>query len=407
MSNVHLNNHEEEIMAKFDETNKLIFRYVEDREVSDPGFLESIKAMYTHNAKWSNSLISLLVNSCTSLLKPKDKTVKYFFWGNKYSDIIKSLPAKETCIIGGPKQALFCIKNNLKFIPCMSLWGILEDGLEDNNSNDLQDSLTLEISQLSNQLAISKRNEAILVVDNDSLPMQRTVIISARASGIKKTVCIQHGIFQSKSPSHIFDGWFADEFFVINSTQRNMLIQKGMNPSHLKVMGFHSNPYKPKRPLAKPEKRSVCFFGQPWIKYGEARAHRYIDIVEHIFTNLTAAGIDVFYKPHPWEKSCQTFGPHIKTLDTTLNRTLEEHDVFISLTSTALFEAHESGRCSIQIVDPVFDADTFSETNGINSIAFANTNLINEIKKIINQHAANHLITQESAGVRFIKTMSQ
>jgi len=405
MCSANPNNHKDTIMPKFDETYKTIFRYVEERESSDPGFLKAIKAMYNHNAKWSNSLISLLVHSCTPLFKPKEKKIKYFFWGNKYSDIIKSLPAKETCIIGGPKQALFCIKHRVKFIPCMSLWHILEDGLEHNNG--VQKKLFKKMNALSKQLARSKHENASLIVDNDSLPMQRTAIISARTAGIKKTICIQHGIFQSKSPSHIFDGWFADEFFVISPSQKDMLIKKGMNSTTLKVLGFHSNPYKPTRALAEPKKRSICFLGQPWVKYGEARAHRYIEIVELIFMELTTAGINIFYKPHPWEKSCHTFGPHIKTINFSLDRAIEEHDAFISLTSTALFEAHESGRVSIQIVDPAFDSDTFSETNGIHSINFSDFNLINEIKKIISEHDANCLTTQESAGIRFIKTMNQ
>lgn len=392
-------------MPKIDETYKIIFRYVEEREISDPGFLKSIKAMYNHNAKWSNSLISLLVHSCTPLFKPKEKKIKYFFWGNKYSDIIKSLPANEICIIGGPKQALFCIRNKINFIPCMSLWKILGNGLQ--NNHDFQKNLSERMNLLSRQLARSKHENASLIVDNDSLPMQRAAIISARTAGIKRTVCIQHGIFQSKSPNHIFDGWFADEFFVISPSQKNMLIKKGMNSSTLKVLGFHSNPYRPTRALAEPEKRSVCFLGQPWVKYGEARAHRYIEIVELIFMELTAAGISVFYKPHPWEKSCRIFGPHIRTINLSLNRAIEKHDVFISLTSTALFEAHESGRVSIQIVDPVFDADTFSETNGIHSINSSEHNLTNKIKGIISQHSANNLSTQESAGARFIKTINQ
>ncbi|MDG3065881.1 hypothetical protein [Thauera mechernichensis] len=367
------------------EAPESLYDYIEQREVGEPGFRASVASMYKRNARWSNPLTRIAVTATAHLLSPRASSVKYFFWGTKFRELILGLNKKEVCIIGGPKQALFCLRNGIPFIASTQLWKELHIGIQHNHYRTQK--ITSLIKKAEIQLEMTAGHDAMLVVDNDSLPMQRAVILSAHLAGLK-TVCIQHGIFQSKSPGHIMDGWTADLFLAINSHQRDMLITKGLAPDKIYIMGFHSSPYQPKRPTAPPKERKVCFLGQPWTKYGTDRGQRYFEILRAVTTALENNNINLFYKPHPWERGSAHLKDIRNVIDTPLNASIEEYDVFISITSTALLEVATAGRVAIQVIDSIFDADDLSVHAPITPIPFNhnaefNSEFINAISKPI------------------------
>lgn len=375
-----------------------LYEYVERRDDGEPGFRASIASMYEHNARWSNPAIRLVVRAAALVLTPRNGSVKYFFWGTKFKEIILGLPRHEVCVIGGPKQLLFCLRHRIPFLAKMQMWKLLALGLQ--HKDYPEEDLKKLIVQTGNKLTKKASLGATLIVDNDSLPMQRAIILSGRLANLK-SVCIQHGIFQSKSPRHIMDGWYADRFLAVNDHQREMLIAKGMRAQKIKVMGFHSSPYRSKRPTADAGQRKVCFLGQPWIKYGHERAERYLKIVERAATALHEAGIEMTYKPHPWERGSDHLNRIINVVDITLNEALEKYDVFISLTSTALIEAQAAGRVAIQIMDEAFDADDLSVHGKITTI---NSNLTDSWpEKLLEAlHTPSATITQtQPAHIRF------
>jgi len=200
-------------------------------------------------------------------------------------------------------------------------------------------------------------------------------------------------------------GWLADQLLVINDHQREMLIAKGMKAQKIKVMGFHTSPYRPKRATAAAGQRKVCFLGQPWVKYGHERAERYLKIVERAATALHEAGIEMSYKPHPWERGSDHLNSIKNVVDITLNDALENYDAFISLTSTALIEAQAAGRVAIQIMDEAFDADDLSVHGKITTI---NSNITDSWPEEIlgALHTLSATITQtQPAHTRFIKAL--
>jgi hypothetical protein len=347
---------------------KSLYEYVERRDEGEPGFRASIATMYEHNARWSNPAIRLVVWAAALMLAPRNGTVKYFFWGNKFQEIILGLPRQEVCVIGGPKQLIFCLKHRIPFLANMHLWKLLALGLQNNHHHSGYIKKLIE----KNGLDLKKKasHEAALIVDNDSLPMQRAIILAGRIAHLK-SACIQDGIFQGKSPGHIMHGWFADQFLAINEHQKQMLTAKGMDAQKIKVMGFHSSPYRPKRPTAPPGQRKICFLGQPWNKYGQERLDRYMDIISKTAAVLRAAGIEMSFKPHPWERGSDHLKLIANVVDIPLHDAFEEYDVFISLTSTALIEAQAAGRVAIQIMDDQFDADDLSVHGKISVIDVA------------------------------------
>lgn len=344
---------------------KGLYEYVERRDEGETSFRASIASMYERNARWSNPIIRLAVRTAALVLIPRNGSVKYFFWGTKFQEIILGLPRHEVCVIGGPKQLMFCLRHHIPFLANVQMWKLLALGLQHKVCSE--EDLKKIIEQTGHKLTKKASPGATLIVDNDSLPMQRAIILSGRLAQLK-SACIQDGIFQSKSPGHIMHGWSVDKFMVINDHQREMLIAKGMKAQNIKVMGFHSSPYRPKRATAVAGQRKVCFLGQPWVKYGHERAERYLKIVERSATALHEAGIEMTYKPHPWERGSDHLNSIRNVVDITLNDALELHDAFISLTSTALIEAQAAGRVAIQIMDEAFDADDLSVHGQITTI---------------------------------------
>ncbi len=344
-----------------------LYEYVERRNEDEQGFLLSIVTMYERNARWSNPIISLAVRAFGFLVKPKNDAIKYFFWGTKFKEIILGLPRHQVCVIGGPKQLFFCLKHRIPYLENMRLWGLLAQGLRDRYKVHIRQTLAKYIEEDGRKIGNKAKHGAILIVDNDSMPMQRAMILSGRCVGLR-CVCIQDGVFQSKSPGHIMHGWFADQFLVFNEHQKTTLVAKGMDVKKIRIMGFHSSPYSPRRPTASPGQRRVCFLGQPWAKYGIERANRYMEIVNKTSAILQSAGINMTYKPHPWEFGLSHLSKVKNVVDFSLDKAFESYDVFISLTSTALIEAQAAGRVAIQLRDNQFDADDFSSHGQIVSV---------------------------------------
>lgn len=352
---------------------RVLSEYVFERDVGEKGFRQSVISMYEHNAKWSNPFMRFLVHAVGVFFLPRPRSLRYIFWGVRFEELILSLPRSETCVVGGPKQLIFCLKNRLAFLPAMDIWlPLLRDVKGEASESNDQEILSC-LSKLANRLSHVITPDAVLVVDNDSLPAQRAVIQAARSAHIDQVICIQHGVFQRRSPGHVLDGWFSDRFFVIDDNQKGLLVEKGMSAEKISVMGFHSSPYLPQRPISAPLRRKVCLVGQPWGKYGKVRGERYLLILKKLYDSLLRAGFQVFFKPHPWERGSAYLKEIPGVVDLSMTEALETYDVFVSLTSTALLEATASGRIAVQVVDPVFDADRFSDFSNVVSIDFDDT----------------------------------
>lgn len=349
---------------------RVLREYVIERDVGEKGFRQSVISMYEHNAKWSNPFMRFLVHAVGVFLRPRARSLKYVFWGVKFEELILNLPRSEICVVGGPKQLIFCLKNRLAFLPAMDLWLPLLRDVKGEASDRNDQKILSCLSSLSSRLRRVFATDAVLIVDNDSLPAQRAVIQAARSAHIDQVICIQHGVFQRRSPGHVLDGWFSDRFFVIDENQKELLVEKGMSAEKISVMGFHSSPYLPQRPISAPLRRKVCLVGQPWGKYGKVRGERYLLILKKLYDSLLRAGFQVFFKPHPWERGSAYLKEIPSVVDLSMTEALETYDVFVSLTSTALLEATASGRIAVQVVDPVFDADRFSDFSNVVSIDF-------------------------------------
>ncbi|WP_417539288.1 hypothetical protein [Marinobacter sp.] len=334
-----------------------IFSYVHVRSKSEPEFKISIYDMYKKNSLHTNKISNSIVVLLSCFLRPKCKK-KYVFWGTKFKDLILTLPREDVLVIGGPKQLLFCMVNQISFRPALTLWSPIYKYMRGN----LGDIREIEDAALEIFEDISRYWSEIsyFIIENDSLPIQRLMIIFAKKFGISEVICLQHGVFQRSSPNYVLDGWWCDRFFAIDFGQYDVLVDAGVPQEKIVVMGFHSEVYKPQRAMSEPKYRKCCILGQPWVRYGKEKGDKYLLIVKRLVDTLQKHGYAVTFKPHPWENGLKYLKDFESIERRGLNSAIEDYDVFLSLTSTALFQAAWSGRLSVQVFDDIFECDHFN-----------------------------------------------
>ncbi|MFK3912295.1 hypothetical protein ACI2JI_09410 [Enterobacter cancerogenus] len=330
---------------------KDIYDYIKTRNGEDANFLSAVQKQYQRNAVLSNSVIRGLLAPLFTYLKPKC-TVQYIFFSNKYSDILLNLPQGSSCVVGGPKQLGYCLKNKIPLISNMKYWSVLNNGLsfltESKDLKHVHDNFLEEIQPYIT-------SETVFIVDNDSMPMQRAIIDVMRELKVK--IClIQDGLFQSLTPANHIHGWKSDIILCYDEYQKKILENKIKTAAKVHVVGFYKSI---KFGKISADARKVCFLGQPWYKYGSDYQRRYLEIYKLV--NQVLSEKSVSFKPHPWEKDA----PYISEMENiykgTMEQALNDFDCFISLTSTALFEATIAGKLSIQILDKMFECDDFQQ----------------------------------------------
>lgn len=383
----------------------VVFEYVYERNSIDSRFLESVILMYNRNKMWANGAVRFVVNLLALFVRPSSGKIKYFFWGNKYQDLILSLPSDEVCVVGGPYQLVFCIKNNCNYIPSMRLWRPLATQLKSTCQNKKTKKLQYEIKLLEKKFKKYASKIFYFIVNNDSLPIQRSAILAARGAGVSQTVCVQHGIFQSKANKCIPDGWFADLFFAIDAHQKALLTKMGIDSKKIYVFGYHSSVYLPIRQLSEKTQRRVCFIGQPWGKYDRKKEVKYLNIIRTVERIITETNGVWGFKPHPWETQ-ETYLKKIKNVvNVSIDEAIEKYDVFVSLTSTALFEACWSGRIAVQIYDELYESDRYSDVSNICTIEYEDEEFQRKLISVVNSGIPCKRYEPNALANRFIESL--
>jgi hypothetical protein len=310
---------------------------------------------------------------------------KYIFLGDKYKALISGLPADEVLIVGGFKQMRTCFKYGVAFYPAnssrLSILRMLETSTE-QAFIEARDESQSEIGKVL-KLAGAK----VLIVASDSLPMERAWIRAARAG--TKSICIQHGLF-SAAHATLIDGTVADAILVYDEFQQKLVQVSARDPDAVLVLGYHSDIPLLKNSLRPEGLRKVCILGQPYSQYYPWRREEYLRQVRELAEMLKASNMDFVYKPHPAEMGAS----YLSEFDFRIVRddfysVLESFDVFISLSSTALFEASLNGRIAIQLYNPSFSIERFSELGYAYSIE--SSDMSSKIKSIADLPAINEM----------------
>jgi hypothetical protein len=215
------------------------------------------------NKKFTN-VFTIFICSIIEKLFSKNKSIKYYFYGLKYKELILSLPREEVCIIGGPRQIIFCFINSISFVSIIDIWPFLTSGLTLGCwGPENQERIDRKVFYLRRKLLATYNAAAYLIMINDTMPMERMLINSIKLSKIKSIV-IQHGIFSAGAHKAAADGFYSDYIFCISNLQKGIIESKGISSSKVIEMGFGHSVYKTKRTgISNPKK--ICFLGQQWV----------------------------------------------------------------------------------------------------------------------------------------------
>lgn len=327
---------------------EFVFGYLEEQRPFSPTMFGVVLDSYRRTLR-KNTPFSLLFNYVS--FRPTGKA-RYIFVGAKYADLTRGLPRDEVLVIGLFKDWLHCLRHRIPFasgLPVVRAVLKNVDRAEFAIDRALRDLLPPPPGDLTRYL----------ILFNDSLPLERAYCLLAREAGVR-TVCVQHGVFTSASPSRIYDGGVADLMLAFDDHQRQLLVQGGIPADTVRVIGFHSDMAR-RGGLASGAQRRVCILGQPWGTYYPEIEIRYHALLERLIPALVQAGLSLAFKPHPSERAAPYLDRYQPIESASLDRCLDNYDVFISFTSTALIEATLAARVAIQIFDPAFMADWFQD----------------------------------------------
>lgn len=335
-------------------TYNFIFGYLEEQRPYSPQMFQFVLRNYEgiinreSFAHWFMRIVSF---------SPSKKT-KYLFVGRKYIDLIQDLPRQEVMIVGSRRDWLYCLLRQIPFRPSHE---VIKAAL------DWSDGRRFSIQKLQGILYCGHvTGRQYLILNNDSLPVERIFCLLAKQLEII-TVCIQHGVFTSNSPSRVIDGGVADLTLTYDKHQLKLMQSAGVPENKLSILGFPANITRIER-LRFKQDRTVCILGQPWGAYYPDIEKTYHRLLSELVALLNSIGTRFVFKPHPNELGQQYIAQFGGVERGSLSECFKKYDVFISFTSTALLEASLAGRVAIQIFDPAFFADNFSDLGYAHSI---------------------------------------
>ncbi len=287
------------------------------------------------------------------------------FIGVRFSSLILSMVPKYKVrvVVQGQNDLLWCLRHAVTPIPAWAWRERLSEAyraadaevMATGNTEALLEEVVLDIAA-----TLTSLKPRALVLENDSLFLERAFVLAARSLGIP-SVTIQDGIFQKSAAPHILHGHFTDHMLVWGEFFRQMYIDKNILPeARVHVLGY---PYPVKPVKAGLEGApTVCFLGQPWERYDETLDEPKTAVIYHVTEACRALGLPLVYRLHPLERrhdALETLGVKVTDAGEGLEEAFAKYDIFFSINSTALVEAALRGRVAAQVLEARFPSDDF------------------------------------------------
>lgn len=367
-------------------TYDYVFGYLEEQKPFSPQMIKFVVSSYEISLK-KNSIVNFLSQLIS--FKPKE-TTRYVVIGRKYNDFLRGLPRDEVLVIGSTwKDWLYCL---LHRIPFRLGQPVIKAALECYAGQKL--NITPKVQEILK--CGTDTTSKFVILFNDSLPVERIYCLLAKSLGML-SICIQHGVFQSNAPARVYDGGIADLLLAFDKHQFELMAAGGIPKNKLGVVGFHSN-IKHYDNLSNGLARRVCILGQPWGVHSSEIEVRYLALLGNLNAILSTSGFKFVFKPHPSERGAHYLGKYGVVEPANLKKCLARYDVFISFTSTALIEASLAGRVAIQIFDPAFLTDRFSDIGYAYSIDSAD---LSQLSKLVSEASPININYSGTINTRF------
>ena len=283
-------------------------------------------------------------------------------------------------IVRGRKDRLFATKNFIKYKSFTDLYQFVYNYLTQKNEHYLY-ALIKNIEE-----KIRTVNPDYIVLWNDSLPIERAIVLVSRKLGII-TIDIQHGIYQSTSV--LTEERAADYVMVWGQYFKDLYVKNGVRkPEEVYVLGY---PYLIKRHKSDHRKKrhyAVCYLGEDFERYNKDLLDIKLETISNLYKICNHLGLKFIYRPHPGDdrRLLKSKLPDVYFTQERekIDKTFREEDVFISFNSTALIEAAIRSKVCLQLMNFPMKTDDFEEL-GVCSKAFKTIEEIeNYLTKIAN-----------------------
>ncbi|MDC0965261.1 hypothetical protein OAS07_02625 [Candidatus Thioglobus sp.] len=222
----------------------------------------------------------------------------------------------------------------------------------------------------------------IIILKSTIDPINRVWAFYAAELNIK-VVCVQHGIFSSKTSPEVLEQDIVD-YYVVSGDKQSEIISP-IIPEHKHINLFESSSFSCE--LKNKKTISICFIGTDHEVYSEAGKRNkekvldiYIDLVNALSEDKCVK-YKFFYKMHPSE----TKGNKVMRLAKIIQKTdYNKIDIFFGVASSLLMELASLQKCTIQLRSKSLPTDNYQElgycaTIEINKIK--NEGLLNVLKE--------------------------
>lgn len=259
-------------------------------------------------------------------------------------------------IAAGKKERLFALRNLIGYLSVTDLERCVYDYLAKKEVKYLYELLR------KTEEKIKLISPDYVVLWNDSLPIERAMVLVAKKLGIC-TIDIQPGIYSK----NITDGRVADYKLVWGNYIKDLYISQGIRkPEEIYILGY---PYLiPKsKPIPKEQKKYTLYYlGQNYEDFDEKFLKPKIETIIKINDICNKLNIKFVYRPHPAENRDRIkneasevyFSPREESLEESYNK----GEIFVSFSSTSLVEAAMRSRVSLQLINYPIEIYNFEET---------------------------------------------
>ena len=290
--------------------------------------------------------------------------IDLLFLGVRFSSLILSMTPKHRVgvVVQGQNDLSWCLRHRITPVLAWKWRARLHKAYDAahgaGNAEDILETIVEDIAA-----ALASFGPRALVLENDSLFLERAFILATRKLGIP-SMTIQDGIFQKAAAPHVLHGRFTDYMLVWGEFFKQMYVDKAFLPEErVHVLGYpYPFEFQKSKLEGAPAVPTVCFLGQPWESYDESLREPKTAMLHNVAEACRALDLPLMYRPHPLERRHGL--PTIPGLEVTsvgegLEDALEKYTIFFSVNSTALVEAALRGKVAAQILEAHFPSDDF------------------------------------------------
>lgn len=322
--------------------------FVEKRSLEDPGFLRRM----VNSDGWKTQISRILAFIPVNALRVRRK--RYIFFSARHARLISRFGSQEAAIVGGPKDFAQARRMGLQFSFSGDLLAASSSILFGKRGIPSSWIVDRWIRFFSRQ-----HDPCYLVVPSDTLPISLLLVKIADQCKNVRTVCVQHGLFNSGFALGDIEGRNSSINLVYCDSQRREM-ERRLPGALVEVMGFPAE-FPIRASQASPLDHAILVGTGT---YEDLTTYMIsLTIFHRVRSVLERAGFRVEYRPHPSEKDR---APALE--DWTIDRQPTEsllsgpRKVFIGFISTLLYEAHLAGHRVIILNDvaiPGYDISDF------------------------------------------------